>query len=200
MRRQQRMYFRRERERAWWLLFVACVAAALWAVAQVLAWPIAARAALAGVAAVVALIVPELRARRAAEQRREQLVARVSVRGRKGWLPHVRDVSDAELRVHASRLEVPYIARDKQAEVDSALLVRQPLLIVGHSMAGKTRLAASRVRALLSNATLLAPIPGPALRELVDNRSILPAQWSGWTTSTVFSQAGAGWTQGCSTR
>ena len=170
MRRQQSVQFRRERQRAWWLLFVACVAAALWAVAQVLAWPIPARAALAGVAAAAALIVPELRARRAADQRQERLLARVQVRGRTGWLPQVRDVSDSQLRVHASRLEVPYIARDKQAEVDSALFARQPLLIVGHSMAGKTRMAASRVRALFPDALLLAPLPGVALRELVDNQ------------------------------
>lgn len=167
------MPFPRERERAWWLLLVGlvgCVAAGLWAVAPVLGWPIPVRVALTALAAVVGLVVPELRARRAADQRQERLVARVEVRGRKAWLPRVRDVSDAELRVHASRLEVPYIARDKQADVDSALLARQPLLIVGHSMAGKTRLAASRIRALLPDATLLAPLPGAALRELVDNR------------------------------
>jgi hypothetical protein len=164
------MPFPRERERAWWLLLVPCVAAGLWAVAQVLAWPIPARAALAGVAAVVTLVVPELRARRALDQRKQQLVKRVEVHGRKGRLPQVRDVSDADLRIHASRLELPYIARDKEADVDSALFARQPLLIVGHSMSGKTRLAASRIRALLPDATLLAPIPGAALRELVDNR------------------------------
>jgi hypothetical protein len=170
MRLRQRVRFRGERERAWWLVVVACIAAGLWAVAQVLTWPVPARAALAVVAAVVALIVPELRARRGVKQRQEQLIARLEVHGRNGLLPQVRDASDVELRIHASRLEVPYIARDKQTAVDSALLARRPLLIVGHSMAGKTRLAASRVRALLPEAPLLAPIPGPALRELVDNR------------------------------
>jgi AAA ATPase domain len=170
MRRQRHQPFRKERERAWWLLLVACAAAGLWAVAQVLAWPIPARAALAAVAAAVGLIVPEFRARRAAVQRQEQLVDRVEVRGRRGRLPQVREVSDAQLRVHASRLEVPYIERDKQAEVDSALVARRPLLIVGHSMAGKTRLAAFRVRKLCPDAALLAPLPGVALRELVENR------------------------------
>src|SRR6478752_5973386 len=109
--RRQRLPFRRERAHAGWLLLVACAAAGLWAVAQVLAWPIPARAALAAVAAAVALIVPELRAKRAAVQRQEQLVARVEVRGRSGWLPQVSDVSDEQFRIHASRLEVPYIER-----------------------------------------------------------------------------------------
>jgi hypothetical protein len=169
-RQQKRLPFRRQRERAWWLLFAACAVAALWAIAQVLAWPILVRAALAVAAAAVGLIVPEVRARRAVAQRQEQLVARVEVHGRDSPLPRVREVSDAQFRVHASRIDVPYIMRDKQAEVDRALLARQPLLIVGHSMAGKTRLAASRVRALFPGATLLAPLPGAALRELVDNR------------------------------
>lgn len=166
--RWQRVPFSRERERAWWLLVVACAAAGLWAVAQVLAWPIPARAALAAVAAAVALIVPELRARRAAIQRKEQLVARLEVHGRTGWLPEVSEVSDRQLRVHSSRVDLPYIERDKQQEVDSALIARRPLLIVGHSMAGKTRLAASRVRKLYCDAALLAPLSGAALRELVE--------------------------------
>ena len=170
MRRQQRLPFRADRAHAWWLVLVACAAAGLWAVAQVLGWPVPARAALAAFAAVVALVVPELRERRSAAQRQEQLVARVEVRGRHGRLPQVREVTDAQLRVHATRFDVPYIARDKQAEVDAALRARQPLLIVGHSMAGKTRLAAARVRALCPDAVLLAPLPGSALRELVDNR------------------------------
>lgn len=121
----------------------------------------------------VALVAPERRARRAVAHQQGQLVARVEVRGHKGRLPQVREVSDAQLRVHASRVDLPYIARDKQAEVDDALLARHALLIVGHSMAGKTRLAASRVRTLLSDAALLAPLPGAALRELVDNRFAL---------------------------
>ena len=170
IRRQRRVPFRKERERAWWLLLVACAAAGLWAIAQVLAWPIPVRAALALTAAAVALVVPELRARRAAIQRQEQLVARVEVPGRDGRLRPVCEVSDEDLRVHTSRVDVPYIARDKQREVDGALLARRPLLIVGHSMAGKTRLAASRVRALCPNAALLAPLRVADLRAFVENR------------------------------
>src|SRR5579859_6673734 len=170
MGRRQRLPFRTGRAYAGWLLLVACAVAGLWAVAQVLGWAVPVRAALAVVAAVVALVVPELRERRSAAQRQEQLVARVEVRGRQGQLPQVREVTNTQLRVHAAQFDVPYIVRDKQVEVDAALLARQPLLIVGHSMAGKTRLAVARIRALCPDAALLAPLPGGALRELVDNR------------------------------
>ena len=168
--RRRQWHFRRERERAWWLLLMACVAAGLWAVAQVLQWPVPARVGLAAAAAMIALAVPEIRSRLAARQRQEQLVTRVEVRGHDGWLPQVGAVSDIDLRVHAAQVELPYIMRDKQAQVDDALRTRQPVLIVGHSMAGKTCLAAARVRALFPDATLVAPVPGAALRELVDNR------------------------------
>lgn len=47
----------------WWLLAAAVLFAVLWAVAQVLTWPVGARAVLAGLAASAALLVPELRAR-----------------------------------------------------------------------------------------------------------------------------------------
>jgi hypothetical protein len=104
MRRRPHLPFRADRARAWWLLLVACAAAGVWAVAQVLAWPIPARAALAAAAAVVALIVPELRERRAAAQRQEQLLTRVEVRGGGGQLPAVLEVTDTQLRVHAAQL------------------------------------------------------------------------------------------------
>jgi hypothetical protein len=63
---------------------------------------------------------------------------------------------------------VPYIKRDKEAGVDAALSARRPVLIVGSSMAGKTRLAAARVAAMFPDAFLWAPLPGNTLRELLD--------------------------------
>ena len=40
------------RERSWWLVLAVVLAAVLWAIAQVLGWPVWARAVLAGLAAV----------------------------------------------------------------------------------------------------------------------------------------------------
>jgi hypothetical protein len=160
--------FQGERERAIWLLVVACAAAALWAIAQVLGWPVAVRALLAVVGAVVALLVPEIRSRRAVATRRERLLHRVELSTADRRLPRVRDASLQQFRVHASRIDVPYIGRDQEAEVDAALSAGRPVLVVGHSMAGKTRLAANRVAHLFPDALLLAPLPGNALREFMD--------------------------------
>ena len=168
MVRSQRSLFAKDRERALWLVVVACLAAILWAVAQALAWPVPARVTLAGTAAAVGILIPEIRFRRAAADRRERLVGRVEVLSPGSMLPRVGETSLQQLRVHESRINVPYIGRDKESEVDAALSARCPVLIVGHSMAGKTRLAVARVAALFRDATLLAPLPGIALRELLD--------------------------------
>jgi hypothetical protein len=138
-----------------------------WAVAQVLQWPVAARATLAGLAAAITVLVPELRALGARADRRDQLLARLEVPGHGQVLPRVRDASLDQWRVHTARTLVPYIPRDAETKVDSALKARRPLLLVGHSMAGKSRLAAERLTYALPDAQLLAPRPGSALRDLV---------------------------------
>ena len=158
----------RQWERAVWLLAVACAVAVLWAVAQVLAWPVWARVALAGSAAAIGVLLPEMRSRKQAASRRNQLLNRVEVLVSGSTLPRVRDVSLEQLRVHESRVNVPYIKRDKESEVDAALSAQRPVLIVGNSMAGKTRLAAARVAAIFGDAVFLAPLPGNALRDLLD--------------------------------
>ena len=133
----------RGRERAWWLLAAAVLFAVLWAVGQVLAWPVWARATLAGLAAAVALVVPELRAwLKIADERSGLLRETVTVLAGPGRLPLVRDVGLTPLRVHAAQVAVPYIDRDVQEEVAEALGPGRAVLLVGHSMAGKTRLTA----------------------------------------------------------
>jgi energy-coupling factor transporter ATP-binding protein EcfA2 len=122
---------------------------------------------LTAVAAIVGLAIPELRAVGAQADRRQQLLRRLEVPGHGNALPRVRDVGLDELRVHAARVAIPYIERDMQDAVDGAVIAGRPLLIVGHSMAGKTRLAAQRVGALLPDAKLLAPRSSATLRELV---------------------------------
>jgi TPR repeat protein len=162
-------FSRRGRERAWWLVAIAVTMAAAWAVGSVLQWPVAIRAMLAGLGALVAGLVPELRARRAQDDARDRLLAgRLSVPATGRRLPRVRDVSLDDLRVHIARVHVPYIDREAQASIETAVRERRPVLIVGHSMAGKTRLAAHVVKELLPEAPLLMPESGRALRELVD--------------------------------
>jgi hypothetical protein len=112
----------RGRERAWWLLAAAVLFAVLWAIAQVLAWPLWARAILAGLAAAAALVVPELRARFKQDDTRAALVERaVTVPGGPARLPLVREAGLAQLRVHAAQVQVPYVERDVQHAVAEAL-------------------------------------------------------------------------------
>src|SRR5215472_17684887 len=87
--------------RPWWLLFAASLAAVLWAIAQVLGWPLWARAVLAGLTAAVPLIVAELQAWLGQRDTRAQLVKRgLVVSGGHGRLPRVRNVGLEQLRVH----------------------------------------------------------------------------------------------------
>ena len=157
----------RGRERSWWLLLAAALAVVLWAIAQVLGWPIWARAVLAGLAAAVAVIVPELRARFGQDDTRARLVdQRVAVSGGRRRLLRVRDVGLDQLRVHAARVPVPYIERDQQGKLEEAVGPGRPALVVGHSMSGKTRLAAEVVKRKFPDALLVAAESGKALREL----------------------------------
>jgi transposase len=143
--------------------------AVLWAVAQVLAWPLWARASLAGLAAAAALVVPELRARFQQDDTQAALVERaVTVPGGPARLPLVREAGLAQLRVHAAQVQVPYVQRDAEQTVADALGPGRAVLLVGHSMAGKTRLAAQVVHQRFPDAPLLVPESGQALRELVD--------------------------------
>jgi tetratricopeptide (TPR) repeat protein len=159
----------RGRERALWLLGAAVLIAVLWAVAQPLKWPLWAQVVLAGLAAAAALIIPELRARSDWKIVGERLVEHgLAISGRHGRLPQVRDVSLDQLRVHAAKVQVPYIARDQQEKLEAEIGPGRAVLLVGHSMAGKTRLAAEVVKRKFPDALLVMPESGKALRELFD--------------------------------
>jgi tetratricopeptide (TPR) repeat protein len=162
----------RGRERSWWLLLAAVLAAVLWAIAQVLGWPVWARAVLAGLAAALAVIVPELRTWFGQDDTRSQLVEqRVAVPGgRHGRrrLPLVHSVRLDQLRVHAARVQVPFIKRDQQRKLEEVVGRGKAALVVGHSMSGKTRLAAEVIKHKFSDAQLLSAESGKKLRELFD--------------------------------
>ncbi len=161
------------RERALWLLGAAVLIAVLWAIAQVLGWPLWARAVLAVLAAAAALIIPELRAWFVQAAAQAQLVKqRVRVSGGRGRLLRVRDVGLNELGVHAARVQVPYIKRDQQDKLEEAVGPGQAVLVEGHSMSGKTRLAAQVVKCKFPDALLLFAKSGKALRELLDGGQV----------------------------
>ena len=158
----------RGRERAWWLLAAAVLFAVLWAIAQALKWPGWALAVLGGLAAAAALVVPELRARFKQDDTRSALLTTaVAVPSEPARLPLVREPGLAQLRVHAAQVRVPYVERDVQQQVAEAVGPGRAVLLVGHSMAGKTRLAAQVVQHRFPDAPLLVPESGKALRDLV---------------------------------
>jgi hypothetical protein len=169
MSRRQARFAGRGRERAWWLLVAVVLAAVLWAIAQELELPLWARVVLAGLAAAAPLVITELRARAGQVDTRTRLVdQRLAVSGGRHRLPLVRDVRLDQLRVHAARVRVPYVERDQQGKLEEAVGQGQAVLVVGHSMSGKTRLVAEVVKRKFPHALLLAAVSSKALRELFD--------------------------------
>jgi len=159
----------RGRERSWWLLLPVVLAAVLWAIAQVLGWPVWARAVLAVLAVAVPLIIAELQARFGQDDTRKRLVEqRVTVTVEQRLLPLVRDVELKQLGVHDAQVLISYIERDQQAKLEAAVGPGRAVLLVGHSMSGKTRLAAEVVRLVFPDAPLVIAESGKALRELFD--------------------------------
>ena len=140
----------------------------LGAVAQVLACPVWAWVTLAGFAAAAALS-PRLRDLvKWTDARGVVLAGRVvTVAGHSDRLPLVWEAESAQLRVRSAVVQVRYIERDVQQKVAEALGPGSAVLLVGHSMAGKTRLAAHVVGERFPQAPLLIPESGKALRDLV---------------------------------
>ncbi|NUT48239.1 MAG: hypothetical protein HOV94_13160 [Saccharothrix sp.] len=79
-------------------------------------------------------------------------------------------VADADLRLlraHPAVVDVPYLPRPaKEAEVAGYLRNGEPVLLVGPSMVGKTRLAAQVVKDLYGDRPILVPDSAGALVEL----------------------------------
>lgn len=74
-----------------------------------------------------------------------------------GVAPVSKDIPLSTWRVHASQLQVPYLPRDAQGEAAKALELLKPVLILGSSMAGKTRMAAELVQELFPNRHVFMP-------------------------------------------
>jgi eukaryotic-like serine/threonine-protein kinase len=107
--------------------------------------------------------------RRDTERQRRQ-VARQALQGtpaRAGdVLPLVRDTRELDARVHHAVLALPYIRRDVEEEVRSYLACGQPVLLVGPSMVGKTRIAATVIRDMFADHPIVIPDSEKTLAEL----------------------------------
>ncbi|MCC3291254.1 tetratricopeptide repeat protein [Arthrobacter sp. zg-Y1110] len=60
-------------------------------------------------------------------------------------------------RVHKSRIEVPYLRRDAEEQFITAVKNAEPVLVLGSSMAGKTRMAAQLIKENFSDTRVFIP-------------------------------------------
>ena len=169
------------RERMGWLQPLAVLFGVLWAVAQVLAWPVWVRVTLAGFAAATVLLLRLWDLVKRRDARKVVLAGRaVTVPRHSDRLPLVREAESTQLRVHSAVVQVRYIERDVQQKVAEAVGPGWALLLVGQSMAGKTRLAAQVVQQRFPQAPLLVPESGKALRDLVIDEGLDIAEVVVW--------------------
>jgi TPR repeat protein len=125
---------------------------------------------------------------------------RRSVRGTQGRagdrLPTVAEANLRTLRVHPAVIDVPYLHRvAKEQEVRELLIAGRPVLLVGSSMVGKTRLAAAVVRELYPDWRLLIPDTTSALLAL-DEADMLPGNCVIWLDDLDQYLTGGGLTAG----
>ncbi|MBV8539653.1 MAG: hypothetical protein JO364_07390 [Pseudonocardiales bacterium] len=109
---------------------------------------------------------------------------RRSVRGGRGsagdHLPTVAEVDLRTLRIHPAVIHMPYLHRTaKEQEVREQLHAGRPVLLIGSSMVGKTRLAAAVARDLYPNRPILIPDSTAALAGL-DEADMLPCDHVIW--------------------
>src|SRR5215472_4437510 len=177
--RPARHYLGRDRSQAWWLLIVPAVIAGLWAAVQLAKVPLPLPVAvLAGVvAAVIAVVFPELRARRRQDDERRRVMAtQLRLLTGAGTPPLVEEVGDPG-RLGVTRSErlcdgseersPPYVRRAKDAELDGMLATRGFVLLAGPSKAGKSRTAYEAMRRNFPRRALLIPASKASLPALL---------------------------------
>ena len=131
---------------AWWWLIVVMIAAA-------------------------AVTPPALEALSQAMQRRREIeqVARAGLQGTTGTgggtLPSV-ETADLEARVHQTVLAIPYVHRDEEDAIRAYLRSRRPVLLIGSSMVGKTKMAARVVAEEFGSWPVVIPDSKTALADL----------------------------------
>jgi hypothetical protein len=81
-------------------------------------------------------------------------------------LPSVTDSGDLDARVHRAVSPVPYVPRDAEDEARRYLESGLPVLLVGSSMVGKTRMAVTLLRAVFPDRGVVIPDSAGALAGL----------------------------------
>jgi TPR repeat protein len=192
------------RQRGRWLTAVVLVlllvvSAGLVAVQKWPGIPVWAVVALAALATLAAGAGPMWRAWREQSAAATGTVRR-SLRGTRGAsgnrLPAVADVDLRTLRVHQAVVDVPYLPRPaKEQEVADRLTAGRPVLLIGSSMVGKTRLAAEVVKRLYPDRPILVPEPPAGLADL-DRENLIPRGHVIWLDDLDRFLGGGGLTAG----
>ncbi|WP_456506254.1 tetratricopeptide repeat protein [Arthrobacter sp. UYCu723] len=81
--------------------------------------------------------------------------------------------------VHKAQVKIPYLHRDAEGEVKKAIGLLQPVLILGSSMAGKTRMAAELVQDLFPDKHVFMPDPPDGVANIM-NAGEMPTQHVVW--------------------
>jgi len=98
--------------------------------------------------AVGGVVLPVVGARAKQREANQEVLRNASAALIDGSLPTVNQVGLDAFRVHAAGVDLPYLRRDRQGELRDRLVEGLPVLVVGHSMSGKTRMAVEVVREL----------------------------------------------------
>jgi tetratricopeptide (TPR) repeat protein len=139
--------------------------------AAVAKWPHAWWWLIVVMAAAAAVIPPVLETISQAIQRRREIarVARAGLQGTTGagggTLPPAR-TANLEARVHQTVLAIPYIHRDEEDAICAYLRSGRPVLLIGSSMVGKTRMAARVIAEAFGAWPVAIPDSKTALAEL----------------------------------
>lgn len=114
--------------------------------------------------------------RRGVAAREDELAAKVNrvstVPARFGELKTVNQLGPQDFRVGPSTLKLGYLQRDAHELLRAQLVDGGPVLVIGHSMAGKTRMAYEVVRQLYANWKVLIPAAADDFHDLLADASL----------------------------
>lgn len=139
--------------------------------AAVAKWPHAWWWLVVVMAGAAAVMPPALAALSQTSQRRQEIgrAARAGLQGTTGTggrkLP-TAETARLEARVHPTVLPIPYIHRDEEGTIRDHLRARHPVLLIGSSMVGKTKMAARVIAEGFGSWPVVIPDSKTALAEL----------------------------------
>ncbi len=139
--------------------------------AAVVVWPHAWWWLIVVMAAAVVVVPPALAALSQTLQRRQETGRTVrrglqGTTGTAGGRLSTVGTADLETRVHQTVLPIPYIHRDEEDTIRLYLGSRQPVLLIGSSMVGKTKMAARVIAEEFGSWPVAIPDSKTALADL----------------------------------